>query len=527
MRLVDHYSKFIYPFNLSPMSSRVQVLRRLLASGRWEPRLFGNSPGERHLPSKSPDELRTEYVLPSVRRYLFPTVEHTRAQLRHLVELRSQRRVEALAYHLDRLSCLYFTFNMSSAVGSGGARDGLGIGCSLRGGEFAKAELFEIELQLFEHGIGLLSLTLRLVGAPEKLTLPALMDFNYEFRALEPFYHGHLTFDLEILGRQWKSFHLVNYLLAEFDVTQMLWEVKKPMGEAQQVDRIYGINEIYDDRALVYSFACVARDQDFEDPEFERYRSGFLWLRRSTQTDELDAGYRAAAVARSRFARWRNAEYSFGREGGCFIGSEALTINVRDQPRYFGDYYFDLFRLTLYQRLLLLRVSEELADVRALLRSASTVDALRRRFLEFNNRAWHSQVTSRQQGQDVYRRWGAALETAQLYAEVDAKVREIDSALSARASAKRDRLLMVVTMLFLPVSLVAGILGMNIGELGAGSVYFKNLAVPAILVAIGFPILVLAIGFWESVESFWASAQRFVGAALSRLVRRATDLVRR
>ncbi len=74
MRIVEFYTKFIYPFNLAKNTSRAFILRRLLTVGRWVPKIYDVTAKERKLRSKPYDQLRTEYFLPYVRRYLFPTV---------------------------------------------------------------------------------------------------------------------------------------------------------------------------------------------------------------------------------------------------------------------------------------------------------------------------------------------------------------------------------------------------------------------------------------------------------------------
>src|SRR5689334_22768067 len=64
-RLVSQSSLFVLPFSF-PEGDGPDPLRRLAESGRWRPRVFSAT--------DPADVDRTEYFLPYIRRFLFPTL---------------------------------------------------------------------------------------------------------------------------------------------------------------------------------------------------------------------------------------------------------------------------------------------------------------------------------------------------------------------------------------------------------------------------------------------------------------------
>lgn len=141
---------------------------------------------------------------------------------------------------------------------------------------------------------------------------------------------------------------------------------------------------------------------------------------------ELDPGCRGPLAARARFQGVETVAY-FTAQGATIVSRGSPSFTCEILAGHWRTFYFDLFLHALYHRLSLLRFADELSRTEELVRHADRVRELRRRFLEFTNRAWFSHVVPTEYGNLIWRKWREVMETPTLYEEVKGYLTELSS----------------------------------------------------------------------------------------------------
>ena len=162
-RLVDHYALLVLPFSF-PEADGDDPARRIPESGRWRQRAFSAS---------DPDDVdRTEYFLPYVRRFLFPTLYQA-------------------AGAESEPTCRHFAFDLA-ALGGGPK----GVEMTLRFRDDRKkvryahrVRLARAELVLFSCRVGFL--VLRAECADDGATWFDQMSVVAALRTIAPLYRGY------------------------------------------------------------------------------------------------------------------------------------------------------------------------------------------------------------------------------------------------------------------------------------------------------------------------------------------------
>jgi hypothetical protein len=159
-------------------------------------------------------------------------------------------------------------------------------------------------------------------------------------------------------------------------------------------------------------------------------------------------------------ALWAGWQALVLRDNVVFLGLAPSPFNLEALPHNVESDYFPLYLLALYQKVRLSLLQGELIrrDSR-LLESAKGARALWREFVLFTNRFWFSEVTDRQQGGFIYRRFQRGLETLALYDEVSAEARDLEKYYSDREQRWTNSLLFVITFFGLPIGLVVSLFG--------------------------------------------------------------------
>ncbi|ACX51944.1 hypothetical protein Adeg_0802 [Ammonifex degensii KC4] len=115
----------------------------------------------------------------------------------------------------------------------------------------------------------------------------------------------------------------------------------------------------------------------------------------------------------------------FTAQGATVVCCGSSSFPCDRLLRFWRRFYLDLFLHALYHRLSLLRFAHELSCTEELIRSADRVRQLRRRFLEFTNKAWFGHVVHADYGHMIWRKWQEVLETQSLYEEVKGYLTEL------------------------------------------------------------------------------------------------------
>lgn len=112
--------------------------------------------------------------------------------------------------------------------------------------------------------------------------------------------------------------------------------------------------------------------------------------------------------------------------------------------------------------------SWELSELDQLLYNKRKVVKLHRRFLDFTNRTWFSQLTNSDYGHALWKSWQETLETEKLFTEVKAQIQELDAYLNMLDENRASHLVTGLT--------VAGtILGFGVGLFSSNLLRVKSI----------------------------------------------------
>jgi hypothetical protein len=340
--LVDHFSLCVLPFSFAEPVG-VPLRLRLTRTGRWRERIFSAADPE--------DVDRTEYFLPYIRRFLFPSLYGSAGPAR---------------------SCWHYVFDLArlGPVGRGG------LDLTLRVHDVRKdlertypLALEQIELLLFSYRVGFLVLHF---GHRERgVTYFEQMEALASLRTIAPLYRGFEMPELTAGGRSYRMTDLLAYLLAEVGGTPA------PQAPGETSRASLPIRPIHDDRMMVYAFSCLNRRTVLTDVarcEALLRRGSVINLEPASTTRPQD-GVREQGLGGWLQSRWRG----FSKDGGVLVVFDTDRFHARFLGVYQRTYYFDVFLLAALQRVTLLTLFENFSDSGALITGSSASRKLLRR----------------------------------------------------------------------------------------------------------------------------------------------------
>lgn len=398
LRLADHFTIAVLPFGIDRGDEKIAALGN---SGRWRSRVFR--------PGDPEDAERSGYFLPYIRRLLFPAAGETR-----------------------RASCRRYLFDWSSLGGEfADGLDGVIAGKEPRDNEeFAvPVRLPRAELMLFPFDVGFLVMDFRCAGGAA--TYADQMVAGNALRLFAPLFLGHELPTWRVGERRFHTPQLIAALLAE------LGGGPAPLPSSPDADAAVPVQLVHDDRMLLWTFSCLGKG-DIPDDLF----AAQLYLRRGSVVPLDRACLEKADQARERSLRAFQAVRLEGssKDGGCLVAFNNEPFDETYLGLYQRTYYFDVFLLAVIQRVTLLKFYERLSDIDNLTQmnrhGRRRVRRLRHDLLMFKNQCCFSQITQREKGLVLWRRWQATFENDTLLGEVNDQSAELESYLG---SIYRDR----------------------------------------------------------------------------------------
>jgi hypothetical protein len=248
---------------------------------------------------------------------------------------------------------------------------------------------------------------------------------------------------------------LLPYLLAEFGASAALAAGPEQVAPGTALP----VKPIYDDRMMVYTFSCLDKESCLADAA--RCQS---LLHRTTVVnfdDQASTLPHREQLERDPLAWLRTRWQGFSKDGGSLVVFNTDAYHERYAGVYHATYYFDVFLLAALQRVTLLTLYERLADIPALTEggreSRRLLRRTRRDLLLFKNQCWFSQITNRERGLVLWKKWQKTLETRTLFREVNEQAEELDSYLQSRHRERVEGLVRVGGFLAAAVPLVLGL----------------------------------------------------------------------
>ncbi len=426
-RLVSHYSLCVLPFTF-PEADGQPLVQRLVQGGRWRERVFSLDNTE--------DVDRTEYFLPYIRRFLFPSLFAQKPDGDEPAR---------------KPTCWHFVFDLARL----GPITAEGLPLTLRGTDLRKhlsvtheLLLESAELIVFSYRVAFLVLRYR--GTDPAATYFDQMEALAYLRTIAPLYRGFEMPELVAGPTRYRMETLLPYLLAEFGAGPV---------PARPADLVPGtplpVKPTYDDRMMVYAFSCLDKETALADPRrcqslLERYAVVGIDPKETSRPPGEHDGSGAEWLQ----ARWQG----FTKDGGLLVVFDTDRYHARFLGVYHGTYYFDIFLLAALQRVTLLALFDRFADIQKLITgSAASLQLLRRvrrDLLLFKNQCWFSQITNRERGLVLWKKWQKVFETRTLLREVNEQSEELNNYLQARYRERMEWLVRIGSFLAATIPII-------------------------------------------------------------------------
>ena len=435
LTLTNHYSICVLPFSYEHDGNPYAPFAN---STRWKQRIFSVEREE--------DIDRTEYFLPYIRKFLFPTLFKTSTQ--------------ATSDPSAIETCRHYDFDLSSIselndegkvmldMTARDARKRLNFNYSL--------VIESIKLTMFNYGSGFLMLRF---SSPEHATLFDQMQALQFLRPYAPLYAGFELPTLQFSQVTTRIPELLAFLLQEFDSSTRSrkladFKIDQPIRE------MLPVKLVYDDRMMVYAFSCVDKYTVPDDVD----QAESLVKRASILNVDSDQSLRATQLEINSIDDWVRLRWEgFTKDGTVLVVFNTDRYNERYLGQYQASYYFDIFLIAALQRVTLLTLFERLSDISGLTRNSRQSHQMLRRIrfdlLRFRNQCCFSQITNRARGQELSQKWHEVFENNTLMLEVNDQSEQLESYLKNRLHEQFEKLIRLGGFL---ATAVPAVLGMDL-----------------------------------------------------------------
>ena len=410
-RLSNHYSLFLLPFAFRDAEDE-SAFQRLKSSSRWKRKRFSMDDPE--------DVDRTEYFLPYARRFLYPSLYQSKQQEEK---------------HELQPTCQHYEFDLSLI----GNVDEKGIPFSLYGDDDRKKisyrhemTLESVSLMLFNYRVGFL--ILRVQNTDPRVNFFQQMDAAFYCRLIAPLYRGFDMPNLKMKEHDIEMPHLCSFLLGEFSSSGPV-----SLSSKQQITKSdLPVKALYDDRMMVYTFSCINKKMVLPDLDrCQRLLEKHVLVNFDDEAT-LPVGKSEAEDAAKAWLnqRWRG----FSKDGGSMAVFNSYRYHEEFLGVYFASYYLDIFLLAALQRVTLLLLFERLSDIEALTTgsfgNSRMLKRVRKDLLLFKNQSWFSQLTNRERGLVLWKKWQRVFENRVLMEEVNEQSKELEAYLQSKTREK-------------------------------------------------------------------------------------------
>ncbi|MGF1582249.1 MAG: hypothetical protein ACFCD0_23235 [Gemmataceae bacterium] len=437
-QLVDQYSQCVLPFSFVDTALN-DVLLRLERSPRWQEETFDGDDED------TVD--RIDYFLPYIRQFLFP-------KARRLVGTYIERGMTNETNENNPVTpCSHWKFNLAQLGELEKGRLPFQFDCVDNRKTVSYSWSMYLEdarLIVFGYRVGFLVLRFR-CAEPKATLFDQMNSLNY-LRPISPLYRdfemGVLTIDeAKVVMPQ-----LLAYFLADF---RSAFVPKHP--SAISLPTSLPVQPTYDDRMMVHTFSCVNKETSLENnDQAEKLlnRATVVHFDPPTSPDHPEPG------ENPKKAWFRERRQGFSKEGTCLVVFDSDKYHEHFLGGYHATYYFDVFLLATLQRVTLLMLYGQLSKISSLTTGAKNRRTLRRilrDLLLFKNQCCFSQITNRERGLVLWRRWQDVFENRTLLKEVNDQAAELHTYLQGRSRERLDNLLRAGGFLAATIPIILGL----------------------------------------------------------------------
>lgn len=412
LKVENQYSYFIYPFYIKRGRYK-EFTASLVNSDKWHFKIL----------NETEDQKTASFFLPDVRKFLFPTLDWSNDEKEAFKKLSQKEQINKIIM----LPKATFKYNLEKPI-----RALLNI----KEDKMTSFFITKIKILTFEQGAGILIFKTILDDKHNK-SFEDVLDFNYSFREINLFHENLKEDEASVVCEHFKN---------EKTVSQIIKHILNGFIDVEK-------ESIYYDRLFTYSYVCLEESEWNEEKAFGDLIYEFFKFKHVLPGD-FKSKYYDNFMKRDEtsYSRWTYSMYGFLKESGVVLGSASDPFNCSQLANYFETVYYYIFILAIYQRMMLILLSRELAAG-----GTKRIGQLRAYLLKFTNISWFNQITNSEQGMDIWKKWQKVFELPTLFEEVQREYTEYYEYTFAKSQDRINRFLVyifVMSVFFPGISLL-------------------------------------------------------------------------
>ena len=390
------FTYFIYPFAIKEENYK-KYITGIMKNKNYQIKFFDSFK----------DVELYKYFVPSVKEKIFQDFTFSKEKINKFYKLSFGQRIKIL----EKQNCLVFEYIIENQIqGKIEEKDGIFFNIS------------KIELICFNTGICFLSIKTIL---QETNKFKDLLNFNYKFENIK-FENKNLK-KLDNIKIQTDAFSNMN------QISNIIEEITGKRIENRKIDMDENV-------FLVYTYACLEANQWNKEEEFENIENEFIKLAEIKQNDiNINVDYdKLSLLANSSYLKMR-----INNKCVAAICSAKDIENYTKFPELYENQYLYTYIIALHQKYYLKRLNLEL--------KTNTKLAIKR-FINFTNNIWISEITADSFGQKIYKRCKEKINSDEIFFEVKNKY----DIFYKKLKIKKNKKINITLIILLLISLIIG-----------------------------------------------------------------------
>lgn len=387
------YTYFIYPFAIKEEKYEKYVTN-LIKNKKYQIKFFDSFK----------DIELYKYFVPSVKGKMFQDFSFNTEKINKFERLSLTQRTKIL----KEQNCLIFEYILENQMqGKIEEKDGIFF------------NIPKIELICFNTGICFLTFKTYLV---ETNKFEDILSFNYKFE------------NINLENKKIKKLNNIKIQTSAFNnmnkISEILEEVTGQKIESRKLD-------IDENLFLVYTYACLEASFWNKENDFENIENEFIKLAEVKPNDiNINVEYdKLSILSNATYLKMR-----VNNKGVAVICSSADTDNYTKFPEIYENQYLYTYIIALHQKYYLKKLNLEFKN-----KPKSAI----KRFINFNNNIWISEITTDSFGQKLYKRCKDKLNLEEIFNEVKNKYDIFYKKLNIERNKKSNIILIILLSLCL------------------------------------------------------------------------------
>lgn len=359
------YTYFIYPFAIKEENYKKYV-SNLMRNKNYQIKFFDSFK----------DVELFKYFVPSVKEKIFQDFSFTKEKINKFYKLSMSQRIQIL----EKQNCVIFEYVLDNEMqGKIEEKDGIFF------------NIPKIELICFNTGVCFLTFKTHL---QETNNFEDILNFNYKFENIN--LENKNINKIDKIKIQTNAFSNMN------KISEIIENITGKKIENRKLDMDENI-------FLVYTYACLEANYWNDEKDFENIENEFIKLAEVKPNDvNINVDYdKLSVLANSSYLKMRINDKCVAT-----ICSAKDIENYTKFPEIYENQYLYTYIIALHQKYYLKKLNIELKN---------NPSSVLKKFINFTNNVWISEITTDSFGQKLYKRCKEKLNTEEIFNEVKSK----------------------------------------------------------------------------------------------------------